>query len=499
MPTLAVARLWFEGNRFSPLPTGMAQFAAREWQCGAAAIDAARGTATELAGVGDVLAAHPHWRAEVLRCASANPGGPIEHALFESFCAEVIAGLAALQPAAVYLSLHGAAITSRTDTPDLDLVTQVRTLLPGVPLAASFDFHANLPVRMVEQLDYATGYRTYPHIDMRETAVRTVARLLAIAGGAPRPRGRLLQLGLRLPSFNMRTDTAPMAPLLAAARSLEQADPRARLDVSLVGGFPYADTADTGASVMAWANEQEVADAACTALSQQWRACAGAFTPVLVIPEQGLLRAAALLTAQAADALRPVALTDPADNPLSGGAADTPALLRALLAARRNAASPLAALRPGDIVFAYFTDPDAVRLARSAGVGAMLSLHLGARLDQRFGAPVALDARVLLLTDGNFHNTGPMEHGSRVTLGDTALLDVDGIHLVITSQTGAANDPGFFALHGIDPERVRLLCVKAKNHFHAAFAPLCAAIIDVDCPGPAAADVASLPGYRGLR
>ena len=61
------------------------------------------------------------------------------------------------------------------------------------------------------------------------------------------------------------------------------------------------------------------------------------------------------------------------------------------------------------------------------------------------------------------------------------------------SAVGAANDPGFLALHGIDPGTLRLLAVKAKNHFRAAFAPLLGAIVDVDCPGPAAADLSTLP------
>jgi microcystin degradation protein MlrC len=40
--------------------------------------------------------------------------------------------------------------------------------------------------------------------------------------------------------------------------------------------------------------------------------------------------------------------------------------------------------------------------------------------------------------------------------------------------------------------------VKAKNHFRAAFLPLCAAIIDVDAPGPAALDLRLLP-FRHAR
>lgn len=45
MPHLAVARFWFEGNRYSPRPTALVDFQRREWQAGPAAFDAARGTA----------------------------------------------------------------------------------------------------------------------------------------------------------------------------------------------------------------------------------------------------------------------------------------------------------------------------------------------------------------------------------------------------------------------------------------------------------------------
>jgi microcystin degradation protein MlrC len=61
-----------------------------------------------------------------------------------------------------------------------------------------------------------------------------------------------------------------------------------------------------------------------------------------------------------------------------------------------------------------------------------------------------------------------------------------------------ANDPAFFALHGVDLARTRLLAVKAKNHFRAAFQGRCTTIVDVDCPGPAAADLRTLP-FRNLK
>jgi microcystin degradation protein MlrC len=40
---------------------------------------------------------------------------------------------------------------------------------------------------------------------------------------------------------------------------------------------------------------------------------------------------------------------------------------------------------------------------------------------------------------------------------------------------------------------MRLIVNKAKNHFRAAFAHRLSAIVECDCPGPAALDLEALP------
>jgi microcystin degradation protein MlrC len=491
MTRIAVARLWFEGNAFSPTLTGEAEFARREWREGEAALAAGRGTATELGAVVDAAAAdglYPGWSVHALRCASADPGGPIEEAVFGRWLDEVLAGLRRVAPDGVYLSLHGAAITTARDTPELDALRALRAAIgDAVPVVASFDLHGNLDPGIAGPLDFGTAYRTYPHVDMHETAMRALGALARRLAGAPRASGAVVPLGRVLPSFNMCTDGGPMQALEALARAAER-EPGV-LDVSLFGGFPYADTAATGASVMAWADDARSAARIAHRLADAMAARAAEFEPRLLSAREGILSA---LAASAG----PVAVTDPADNPLSGGGADTPALFAALLAMRREAGSPLAALPAGRIAFAYFADAALVARARAAGPGATIEAALGARHSESFGAAVPVSARVLRATDGRFVNTGPMERGSVVDVGLSVVLDVDGILVVVTSAVGAANDPGFLALHGIDPGALRLLAVKAKNHFRAAFAPLLGAIVDVDCPGPAAADLSTLPFRR---
>ena len=191
---------------------------------------------------------------------------------------------------------------------------------------------------------------------------------------------------------------------------------------------------------------------------------------------------------------RPVAVLEPADNPMFGGIGDTPGLFRALLAARPGM-NPAAR-----VVFAFFWDPELVARAQAAGPGAALDGALGGRLTGDFGPPVAVRTRVARLTDGRFVNQGPMERGLPVDLGPTAVLELArelvGIEVIVTSACVSPNDETYFALHGIELARLDLLCVKAKNHLRAAFAQSFTRLVDADTPGPAALDLSKLPFRR---
>ncbi len=488
---LAVARFWYEGNAFSPVPADMAAFERCEWQQGPLALEAARATATELAAVAEFADARPGWEVVVLRCAAALPAGPIDDAVFERYASElregIVAGIDEGGWDAVYLSLHGAAITQSRGTPDLDLVRLVRGLLPQAPLGASFDLHANMAPAFADLLDVASCYRTHPHVDMQATAARVVDALARCAESGLRTRCEVRNENVLLGSFNMRTDAGPMCELEAAARA---ATTGAILEVALFGGFPYADTVHCGAAVLAVSDARldpagHAAAHAARTLADAIRSRAPEFDVKLPTAPQ----AVAMALGNPTPGL--IAIADPADNPLSGGGGDTPGLLRALLDA--HPAVPA--------LFASFADPGVVAAARTAGVGRALDVTLGGRYGTQFGGGVHVHVIVERLTDGVFRNTGPMQAGVLRDCGGSAVLviaDQPSIRIIVTAQVVPADDPAFYALHGIDPATLRLLCVKAKNHFRAAFAQRCAEIIDCDSPGPASVDLARLP-FRNVR
>ena len=474
---LAVARLWLEVNSFSPVPTGKAEFGRTEWNAGEDAFRRFAGTPTEMGALAAFARHHEDWRVSVFRTAAAPPGGPMDEGMFETLLADVRAGLSSRRWDAVYLSLHGATTTPKRPTPEINLLQAVRESVGAkVPVGASFDMHANLGPSLVELADVVVGYKTLPHVDMFETGTKVLDILAETVAGRRHPVVALARPGCILHSFHMRTTDGPMREIEQVARGLETGPV---LDVTPFGGFPWADGPYTGASVTAMADgdvsaARRAADACARAMAER----ASRFAVKLPNAAEGLARALA-------HAERPVVVLESGDNTYSGGIGDTPGLFRALLALSPQVPA----------VFAFFCAPALVERARAAGPGAELDCALGATVTDAFGPPVAVKAQVVRLTPGRFVNKGPMEAGVAVEMGPSAVLAVGPVQVIVTGVRQPVNDAAYFELPGIDPANVGLLCVKAKNHFRAAFGKTFHAFVEVDTPGPAALDLRTLP-YR---
>jgi len=467
---LAIARLWYEANSFSPLRTGLAAFQAREWVSGDEARAFYAGTATEIGGTLAIEPEHPDWEFHYLLCAAAPPGGLVEPAAFAAITQRLLGGLNEQDWDAVYLSLHGAMAAVDNPTPEFHLLQAVREMIGATPLAASFDLHAHLSAEMAALLDATSGYHTYPHIDMDEAAKRALALLIAKVEGRAKPKIAVAKVPSIMPSFNMRTADGPMAELQQLAGMWRRQ--RGMLDVTIYGGFAYGDSPFAGPSVVAVAEkDQALAQRCANALAAEFLKRKQQFYIRLPRPADGLLQAIR------SEGEGPAIVLDPADNPLSGGIGDTPALFQALLESKPPAGS----------VFAFFWDPPLVEVCHQAGVGASIEAKLGGRITQDFGSAVPVTAKILKLTDGKFRNEGPYEHKLAMDVGRTVLLEAGNVRVIVTESCQAPNDPAYFRLHGIEPKSVPLLCVKAKNHFRAAFADMARCLIDVDAPGPASA------------
>ncbi len=77
-----------------------------------------------------------------------------------------------------HLDLHGAMVAEHVDDADGEVLARVRQVGGlNIPIVASLDFHANVSARMVAQADGLVSFRSYPHVDMTETGLRSAALL----------------------------------------------------------------------------------------------------------------------------------------------------------------------------------------------------------------------------------------------------------------------------------------------------------------------------------
>ncbi|MDX1402038.1 MAG: M81 family metallopeptidase [Kiloniellales bacterium] len=477
---IAVLRFWYEGNSFSPLTAGRAHFEAREWVSGLDARQFYKGKGVEVGAVVDFLEAHEDIEATYLRCAAAYPSGPLERGLFAAFLAEAIEGLKGRQWDGVYASLHGASVAEDMISCETILLEEIRKEVGSAVIAASFDLHANLDPRIADFAEIVLGYKTYPHVDMYATGWKAMELLRRALSGEIAPKSLITPAHFVPTSFNMLSDHGPMAEIIGEAARAEAAE--GLYDITVFGGFPYADAPNCGASISLCFEEGNTTAAAgfASALVESFRSKAGRFD-VQLPPARDVI---GRLLRQDGCARR-VAVLEPADNIFSGGAGDAPDLLRAVL--------DLAADVPS--VFAFFWDRDLVEKAREAGLSASIPCRFGGRLSPHFGKPVEAAGFVERLTDGKFENLGPMEKGLPVDIGKSAVIRVHEVRIIVTCRNVPVNDPAYFLLHGLELKDFPIVYVKAKNHFRAAFEEAFDDIVECGTRGPAPADISRLP-YR---
>lgn len=196
-PRIAPLGFSIECNRFAPI-TREHDFSLRTLLRGSAMLEEARAAAPRMLGelpgfVADMDASGP-WRPVPLVLAMAEPNGPVDQRFFDALLRELEAGLRQAGPFdGVYCVMHGAGLCTEDDDPEGTIQSLIRRLLgPRVPVVASFDLHANVSETDVRTLDAFIGYRTNPHMDMRERFHARLTPLGQAVQQARRTRDRSL-------------------------------------------------------------------------------------------------------------------------------------------------------------------------------------------------------------------------------------------------------------------------------------------------------------------
>lgn len=395
---------------------------------------------------------------------------------------------------AVYFAFHGAMVGEAPFTDgETCLVRAARDLLgPGLPMVATYDFHGIYTDWEVTEGVVAFPLNTNPHIDAYERGIEAAESLLAMLDDRLHPVSRRVYVPIIGPNIGQSTwshiaeeeQRLPLYQLNLLREELERTP--GVINLTIQGGYGYADTPDTGMCIIATTDgDAELADRMAKRLARElWarREEIRTVRPILPIDE-------GVQKALAHEGL--VCLVDLGDDPGSACPGDSPAVLESLL--RLGARDCALTIR----------DPEVVRVGMEAGVGATLTMEVGAKIDQRFYKPLRVTGQVKLIDDGNYTIVGPTHGGwgregakesfREVRVGPRVVLRIgDKIDVIFSSgQTGKDRD--FFKSAGIVLEEKKIVVVKSNQAHRASFDPIVAATFNLNTPGISTVDYASLP------
>jgi microcystin degradation protein MlrC len=484
-PRVVLAGFFHETNTFVRQATGPADFTIRRGE----ALLARAGDGSTVDGFLEV-AAQEGWQVLPLCEYTALPSGPVEHAVFEAFWQELEAGLSRLlrdpPPDAIWLALHGAGVTTECEDIEGELLRRIRGL-PGaatLPVFAVFDLHANFTDAMAHHADALVGYRENPHIDARAAAAGSARLLARSLRESVRPRTFCRRLPLIWPPTGTATAAPPMQPLEALARRIEAETPEI-WSVSVTAGFAFSDVAAAGVAF-----NLVTTGTAAQARAALDRLCALAWE----LRDEGQPDEWDLDAALADIAGReggPYLLVEPADNIGGGAPGDCTPVLRALLAHD---------VRDAPVVIA---DAAAVAALDGARPGETRSLSVGGKGSHLDPGPVTLEARLIGTSDGEFDLEDRQSHmvasqGTHFSMGPTAVVQAQGVTILLTSRKTPPNDLAQLRSQGLEPAKFRVIGVKAAVAHRRAYDRVAAGSYTVTTPGPCSSDLESLP-YRNLR
>ena len=481
--TVLSAEFLHETNTFCQLPTTEASFAERGLAWGEQAIAERAGNNTELGGFVEAAQAYG-WKLIHVITAHAQPGGPVTRAAFEALTGPIVAAARQHlgQLDGIVLGLHGAMVPDFCDDGEGELLRRLRAQIGmQIPIAITLDPHANVTRAMCDLANIIVSFKTYPHTDMRVAARHAGDILQRTMAGEIRPRTLRVMRPMIEEVNGGRTDIGAMVPRLARASAYE-AEPDV-FAVSVNGGFPNADIAELGPSILVTAQGDMARHAAFASelADDMWQQRVHRLNQFHTVEQ-----AAAICKAHPQDSAGPIIVADYADNPGGGAYGDSTALLAALLAADVS-----------DACFAPIVDPETVALLQRHRPGDHVRINLGGKTDPRFGGePLDLSATLVSLSDGRFVGSGAMIGGLHRSWGPCAVIAVQGIEILVTTIRAQVLDLQQFEAFGIDPRSKRVVGLKSMQHFRAAFEPIAGAVIVCDSGALCTMDYAAMPYTR---
>ncbi len=467
---VALLGIYHESNTFIDVSTTMLDFEHGHLLIGEAIRKEYDHAHHEIGGMLEVMAEEGIEVVPVL-FAEATPGGIITHDAYTFLTDRMFQELKKAFPIdACLVAVHGAAVSEYVKDMDGDWLRQLRERVgSSIPIVGTLDLHANVSQQMVDATNALVAYKENPHLDQRERgkdAARILVRMLKDQVVVVQ---HLIQVPVAISIEQQFTQKEPCKSLYEQASLLDQE--KQVLAISVALGFPYADVAEMGTSVLVVTEENEVL---AMQVAEKMKEYIWGNRQTYVGKKNSVEDAISNLQILA----KPVLLLDMGDNIGGGASGNGLSLVRAL---EENGSHSY---------FSYLHDPEAVLFLENKKISESFLLVLKG-FDEFGKTHIAVKVRLIDLADGIFQEDVPRHGGQvRYDMGRTAIVQTErgGVLMLSTLRV-----PPFslkqVTSFGVRPEDFDVLIAKGVNAPIAAYSSVCKSIVQVDTPGVTQADM----------
>ena len=305
----------------------------------------------------------------------------------------------------VLLALHGSLASEEVEDCEGYILQRVReTVRETIPVVSTLDYHACLTEKMVNTANILVGYRTYPHVDFKETGERAAAVLLDFIVSKNPPQSIYRKLPLILPVENTETSSGPIKSAIDILHGFDR-EPDV-VTSSIFCPQPWLDIYDVGVSALLYirnsASQTAYSDRVTQLLDSIWQRRNDFFLKSPDVDE---------FVDAFESYVRPILCIDSGDIISAGGVGDSTVVLRALL--RRNCLCK--AIVP-------IVDPKTLKRALALGEGNKGSFEVGGLRNFEYNRRVRIQAEVVRIRDDPVEIQGASFRGLKINLGTRARL-----------------------------------------------------------------------------
>lgn len=462
---IGVLSVFHETNTFSPIQTDMENFKKNVWLTGPDIITAFEGTKTPLGGFLEIISERG-YEAVPLFAAHATPAGVVTHEVFQEIMLNVRKQLEANpQINALALELHGAHVVEGIDDPEAILCAEIRELIGQKPLAVVTDFHANMTPERLKNVTVWSGYRTNPHIDTYEAAMRALENLFFYIDSDERPEFSFVKVPVIFPPISQSTSDTPFKGIIEKAKQLqEDFDLR---DLIVHGGYSYSDIPYAALSFTALGDSKNrlKRELALVELARFAWESKNIVTQEIVDIDKIMQ----LVSSWVRDNKK-CAIADISDNINGGSAGDSTHILAPLMNLNLK-------------VLTTICDPAAINLLDGVKIYERIDLSLGGYSHPTVGTPLKVSAQLMWRGNGEYIHEGLMNHGASYSIGRAAWVRVNSVDILIQSFAQQPNDLAQFKIAGIDPSEYEVILLKGAAALRANWQSVVDVFVNASSPG----------------